>query len=246
LCQTVPAQHHFTDFDAPLGGPLTASGYGLVSGEVETVLTYVVLGAVAIRLLSAARISLRGEGRATARRVFRRIRWRHLWPVPLVLAAVAVVASILWLVPGLSWGWWTAIGGQGNPVTGTSERTTGTVLEWLIPLIFLLLVLPALPLFALAEERMFRRGAEHWGLWRRTWKTVWFGLVHAAIGVPIAVALALSIGGAYFLAVYLRGFRRSAEQSEAVLESTTAHTAYNAFILTTALVLVLLSATGVV
>ena len=28
---------------------------------------------------------------------------------------------LLMLVPGLSWGWWSAIGGVGNPVTGGTE-----------------------------------------------------------------------------------------------------------------------------
>ena len=208
-------------------------------------LTYVVLGAVAIRLVTAARLSLTGDGRATVREIFRRVRWRHVWPVPVVLGGVAALATLLWSVPGLSWGWWTAIGGQGNPISGTTDQTAGTVWEWLVPIVFLLLVMPALPLFALAEERMFRRGAEHWSLRRRAWKVVWFGLVHLLIGIPIAVALSLSVGGVYFMTVYLRRFRASRDQRDAVMEATTAHATYNAFILTTGLVFVVLSAFGV-
>jgi len=212
---------------------------------METVLTYVVLAVVAVRLVSAARLSLRGPGRTTVRRVFRRLRWRHFWPIPIVLGAVASLATLLWEVPGLSWGWWTSIGGGGNPVTGTTDRTTGTVWEWLIPLVFLLLVMPALPLFALAEERMFRRGAEQWSTFRRVWKTLAFGIVHAVIGIPIAVALALSLGGAYFMSVYLRCFRTTGDPQEAVLESTAAHTAYNAVIFLVALVAIILTAAQV-
>ena len=49
-------------------------------------------------------------------------------------------------------------------------------------------VLPALPLFAHAEERMFRAGAEHWTTRRRVFKTLQFGLIHALIGIPISAA----------------------------------------------------------
>lgn len=217
----------------------------LASVAVETVLTYVVLAVVGVRLLTAARLALTGRGRATVVEVARRVRWSHVWPVPLVLTAVATVATLLLAVPGLDWGWWTAIGGQGNPIAGTTDRTTGTVWEWIIPLAFLLLVLPALPLFALAEERMFRQGAEQWAFTRRARKVLAFGLVHLIIGIPIAVALALSVGGVYFMNIYLRRFRSTGDPREAVMESTAAHATYNAFILTTGLVLVVLSAFGV-
>ena len=85
-----------------------------------------------------------------------------MWPVPIVLTLVIVAASVLMMVPGLDWGWWSAIGGDGNPVFGSTESTAGTAWEWLIPLVFVALLMPALPLFAHAEERMFRTGAEHW------------------------------------------------------------------------------------
>jgi hypothetical protein len=151
--------------------------------------------------------------------------------VPIVLTAVIVVASALMLVPGLEWGWWSAIGGEGNPVFGSTDQTSGTVWEWIIPLVFMSMLLPALPLFANAEERMFRRGAEGWSTGRRVLKTVQFGLVHALIGIPIGAAIALSIGGAYFLRVYLRSYARSGSVSDATMESTTAHTVYNGVII---------------
>ena len=122
------------------------------------------------------------------------IRWRHLWPVPFVLTAVVVAASALLRVPGLDWGWWSALGGIGNPVTGSTEQTAGTAWEWIVPLAFVALLLPALPLFAYAEERIFRTGAHHWSRPRRALKIVQFGLVHALIGVPIG---ALSVPGAF-------------------------------------------------
>jgi hypothetical protein len=198
---------------------------------LENVLTAAVICFIGVRLLSGARTATSGAGRQTVLRVVRGIRWRHVWPAPLVLTGVVAVAMVLMLVPPLDWGWWTALGGTGNPITGGTEQTAGTVLEWLVPAVFVVLLLPALPLFALTEERMFRAGAEDWSWRRRAFKALQFGCAHVLIGIPIGVALALSLGGAYFQAVYLRAFRRSGLRSAAVLESTRAHTAYNATII---------------
>ena len=198
---------------------------------LTTVLSLAVLGFMATRLVTGVRVARSVSGRAVIREVRRRIGWRHVWPVPIVLTAVIVAASGLMLVPGLDWGWWSAIGGEGNPVFGSTDQTAGTVWEWIIPLVFMAMLLPALPLFANAEERLFRRGAEGWTTERRVLKTVQFGLVHALIGIPIGAAIALSIGGAYFLRVYLRAYARSRSVSDATMESTTAHTVYNGVII---------------
>jgi hypothetical protein len=190
---------------------------------VLDVLTAAVLLLVAVRVGGVTRrLFTTTELRERTLMIVRGIRLRHVLPVPLVLATVLGAASALVLVPGLDWGWWSAIGGVGSPVTGVTEDSAGTVFETLIPLVLVLLLLPALPLFAEAEERRFRQGAEHWSFARKVWRGVVFGLVHALMGIPIGVALALSIGGWYFTWWYLRG---------GVLESTRAHTAYNGFII---------------
>jgi hypothetical protein len=194
---------------------------------LTTVLTAAVLAFVGIRLAGAARIALGGPGRQRIALILRGIRWRHLWPVPVVLTGVLVTAVVLLQVPGLSFGWWFALGGTGNPVTGGTEQTAGTALEWLIPAVFLTLLVPALPLFAFREEEIFRLGCESWSWPRRVWKAVLFGAVHAVIGIPIGVALALSVGGAYFQWTYLRGYRVRHSPLDGLLESTRAHTAYN-------------------
>jgi hypothetical protein len=209
---------------------------------LTTVLSLAVLGFMATRLVTGVRVARSVSGRAVIREVRRRIAWRHVWPVPIVLAAVLLAASGLMLVPGLDWGWWSAIGGEGNPVFGSTDQTSGTVWEWIIPLVFMAMLLPALPLFANAEERIFRRGAEGWSTGRRVLKIVQFGLVHALIGIPIGAAIALSIGGAYFLRVYLHAYARSRSVSDATMESTTAHTVYNGVIIGVVLLALLLSA----
>ena len=192
--------------------------------------TFAVLGFVGLRLFGGLRRSLASDGRSLVLSIVRGIRWRHIWPVPLLLTAVIVVATALVKLPVLKWGWWTALGGQGNPVFGTNDATGGTIWEWLVPVLFMAMLIPALPLFALAEERLFRQGAEHWNGRRRALKIVQFGLVHALIGIPLGVAVALSIGGAYFMFTYLHAYRSNESQQEATLESTRAHAAYNGLI----------------
>lgn len=197
---------------------------------MSTVLTIAVLGFMGVRLVSGLRVSRSTGGRALATEIVRGIRWRHVWPVAVVLPAVITLAWLVMLLPGMSWGWWTMLGGEGNPVFGASDATAGTAFEWIIPLCFMALLAPALPLFAHAEERIFRAGAEGWSPWQRAWKTLQFGMVHALIGIPVGAALALSLGGAYFMAVYLRGWRATWSRRAATLESARAHTVYNAVI----------------
>jgi hypothetical protein len=208
----------------------------------ETALTVAVLAFFGFRLATGAQFAASSEGRRRVGDIARGIRWRHIWPVPIVWTAVLAVALTLLQVPGLSWGWWSSLGGQGNPIIGGTDRATGTVFEWLIPLVFLTLLVPALPLFAMREEEIFRRGAQHWSNWKRLGKATVFGLVHAVVGIPIAVALALTIGGLYFTRAYLRAWRPTLSEREALLESARAHTAYNACIVVLAYVVVVWSA----
>lgn len=208
------------------------------------VLTFAVLGFMGFRLVTGLRRSRSHDGRTLVRDIVRRIGWRHVWPAPLLLTVVIVVATALVQIPGLSWGWWSMLGGVGNPVFGSSDATTGTVWEWLIPVIFIGLLLPALPLFAYAEERIFRSGAEGWSCGKRVLKCTQFGMVHALIGIPLGAAMALSIGGAYFMRVYLREYSTRHSRRDATLESAAAHTAYNAIVIT--LVVVAIVAASVV
>jgi len=198
---------------------------------VTNALTWAVLALVLYRLTTGLRHARTSEGRNAVMAVIRNIGWRHIWPVPLVLTVVIAVATAVMAIPGMSWGWWSMLGGSGNPVFGNTDVTAGTAWEWIVPLAFAALLLPALPLFALAEERIFRTGAEAWSGRRRAWKVLQFGMVHALVGIPVGAALALSLGGAYFMRVYLRDWSRHHDRNHATIESTTAHTVYNAMIL---------------
>jgi hypothetical protein len=207
--------------------------------------TVAVLALVGTRVIGGVRRAYSGEQRRHTVAIVRGLRMRHFLLAIPVFVLVIVAASLLIQLPVLSFGWWTAIGGIGNPVTGSTERTQGTVLEWLIPIVFLLVLLPALPFFAEREERAFRLGAEARTPLQRRWQDLKFGLIHAIVGIPIGVALALSIGGAYFTWCYLRGFRRNDDSRAAALaESTRAHLAYNLSIITVVLVAYIASALG--
>lgn len=190
-------------------------------------LTLAVLAFFGSRLLVSFRRSLASDARHHSLELVRGLRLRHFLPVPVVLTAVVAAAIGLTSIPPLDFGWWTAIGGQGNPAFGVTERTAGTAWELVVPVLFVLLLIPALPLLVEREEMAFRLGAERWSTPKRILKAVLFGLVHAIIGIPLGVALALSIGGAYFTIAYLRRFRATGSRRAAVLESTRCHLAYN-------------------
>ncbi|HEX6312115.1 MAG TPA: hypothetical protein VF152_10880 [Acidimicrobiia bacterium] len=205
------------------------------------VLTLAVLFVVGARLFEAARASV--EARRKAISVVRGLRLRHfLWGAPVIVAVIGV-AFVLIQLPVLSFGWWTALGGEGNPVLGTTDRSLG-VLDVAIPIAFASLLVVSLPLLVAREEWVFRRGAEHRGTWTNIWRSLLFGLAHAVIGIPLGAALALSIGGLYLTGCYLRGWRATRTQAGALLESTRAHLAYNTTIL--ALVAAALAAAAVI
>jgi hypothetical protein len=210
---------------------------------VTDALTVAVLALVAVRLVSADRVALSAGGRARTAAIVRSLRPRHFLLAPPVLALVVAAVVVLTAVPGLDVGWWTAVGGIGNPVTGSTEQTTGTALEWLVPAVFLALLAPALPLFAESEERIFRAGSERRSWAGRAGRAVLFGLAHAIVGIPIGAALALSIGGAYFTWAYLRGHRRGGPAA-GLRESTCAHVAYNAEVLAVVLLGLVATALG--
>jgi hypothetical protein len=202
-------------------------------------LTLAVLAWVGSRLVISARIAVGGSGRRAATELLSGLRPRHFLLAVPVLGMVLVAASALVQVPGLDFGWWTAIGGEGNPVVGSTDRTAGSPLEWLVPAVFIALLIIALPLLVMREEQIFRAGSEDRTPAQRVGRGVVFGMAHALVGIPIGVALALSIGGWYFTLMYLRGWRAGGPDA-ALLESGRAHLAYNLTIVAIILVAVAL------
>ena len=197
--------------------------------------TVAVLAFIGVRLVEASRYAITRRARAHSVEILRGLRAHHFLLAAPILVLVIAAFVLLVQIPGLSFGWFTAIGGEGNPVFGTSERTAGTPFELVVPLVFIALLVPALPLLVEREEQLFRRGSEHRTLGARIWRGMVFGIVHTVIGIPIGAALALSIGGWYFTWAYLRGYRHGGGTA-GLLESTRSHLAYNAIIVTLVLV----------
>lgn len=188
-------------------------------------LTLTILTVVGVQLVQAARHSVDARRHVVA--IVRGLRFEHLaYAVP-VLAAVTVALVVLLRLPGLSFGWWTAIGGIGNPVFGASEHGLQGGAGVLIPVLFGFMLLVSLPLLVEREELLFRRGSEHRSAFANGVFALVFGLVHVLVGIPIGAGLALSIGGVYFTMVYLRAFRATRSQRAALLESTRAHLGYD-------------------
>jgi hypothetical protein len=208
--------------------------------EALDLLSLAVLTYVGFRLVGAARQSV--SQRSHVWLVVSGLRLRHfLLAVPVIIGVIAT-AVLLLQVPGLSFGWWTAIGGEGNPVFGTARPSAVGRLDAVIPVVFGLLLLLGLPLLVEGEEWVFRRGAEHRSRAANLWRSLLFGLVHAVVGVPIAAALGLSLGGVYLTWRYLRVWRATASPRLALLESTRAHLAYNLVIVTLVLTALALGA----
>lgn len=202
------------------------------------ILTAAVLGVVGLRLATIATRAARSRPlRDRTVVIVKGWRPRHfLLALPVLVAVGTVAYALVVYVPGLDWGWWWALGGSGNVLTGATDRDPDNLVLQLVPLVFVLVLFPLLPLLAEREERMFRVGAERWPIAKRIRRAVEFGLVHLIMGIPVGVALALAVGGGYFTWAYLRGFRRGGDREAGLLEAARAHAAYN----TTALSLALL------
>ena len=196
-------------------------------------LTVAVLTLVGVRLFEAARSSV--EARARMLAIVRGLRWRHFVRAVPVVVVIVATAWVLIQLPVLSFGWWTMIGGEGNPVVGVTAKDYGIV-SVVVPLLFIGLLIIGLPLLVAREEWVFRRGAERRGTLANVGRSVLFGLAHAVVGIPLGAALALSIGGLYLTWCYLERWRETRSESEALLESTRAHLAYNLTIITLVLV----------
>jgi hypothetical protein len=213
-----------------------------VAVSVLDLLMVAVLAVVGVRLFEAARTSV-GAHRKTLG-VVQGLRARHfVRAVPIVVVIVST-AWVLIQLPVLSFGWWSVIGGEGNPVVGVTEEDYGIV-SVVLPLFFIGLLIVGMPLLVAREEWVFRRGAEARGTAMNVARSLVFGLAHAVIGIPIGAALALSIGGLYLTRCYLEGWKETRTQTGALLESTRAHLAYNLTIITLVLAsLLALYATG--
>ena len=162
--------------------------------------------------------------------MLRGVRVRHvLWAAAALVVTVGV-ASLLLRVPGLGWSWWTwLVGLDGTPALGAaaaaqdpevaagllgegaSARDASRASVWATgaTAAALSLLVVAVPALVLAEEEVFRWGAESWSLGRRAVSAAGFGVAHAVVGVPLGAAAAIAVAGGVFTWVYVRAAREA-------------------------------------
>ncbi len=170
---------------------------------MSTVILTAVVGFVAYTLSRDVIATVRDRNGDT-RRTLRAIRpW--MLPAALGLISAVVAASVLLMqVPGFGTGWWGLLGGEGNVLVGQTGSTSPVLIALgvLVPLLLLF----SIPRLARFEEEGFRRGAQRRSPTRSAAIALLFGLAHLIAGIPLGVALALSIAGLGFDLTYRRAY----------------------------------------
>ncbi|MFQ1003711.1 hypothetical protein [Modestobacter sp. SSW1-42] len=173
-----------------------------------TLLSIAFLLLIAYGLGSSLHSLQAGPVREEYLRVVRAMRW---WMVPLAVAGLVVVVTVYAVLitygpTWMAWGWWSALGGEGNVNLGQTgnEGLFWSVTGWLIPVGVAL----AVPLLARQEEVWFRRGTENFTVLQTLARSLVFGLVHLLAGIPIGAALALTVSGLLFAGTYRVAYDR--------------------------------------
>lgn len=176
---------------------------------ISTVVTAAAMGFVAYSLVRTVAQHRDSRVRRDYAEIVRAFRW---WMIPANLGVwtlLVVVCSVLWQVPVLRFSWWKLVSGtDGSMVTGQSGFHGGlwTTLSVGIPAVLLLV----LPILAYQEEDMFRKGSEMQSKAEIFVRQLGFGLIHCVfVGVPLAVGLALTLVGYFYVLVYVRHIDRN-------------------------------------
>lgn len=173
--------------------------------------------------------------------------WKRIRPlmilevIALIATGLGIVVTLAYYVPFLSWGWTNLFyKGGGNILLSPVLEASGSSNIWATRLMqaFILVFLITTPFLCKAEEDTFRKGHHEWR--DITKNSIYFGLVHLTVGVPLAAAIALIGVGFFFGWKYRRTFMRLRKEEirwdnaeeEATLVSTTYHTIYNSILCT--------------
>lgn len=156
------------------------------------------------------------------------------------LASLFVMAYLAATVfPLLKWSWLQALAGQmTSPVAvGASKQVTvpGFVIFGMYLMFFF-----AMPMLVVAEEKMFRSGAERRSLTGNVLLAIAFGLSHSVLGLPIFCAIALIPAGMILTRIYLKSASTAVDSVQApraaLLDASRAHLMNNAIALSIFLV----------
>jgi hypothetical protein len=169
-----------------------------------------------------------------------RFRWyHHVAAVPMLAGMIALISLQTHYVP------WTSF----SVVSGFMTLAEKAGLAWWLALIIFVVGLNVLrsrrrpsqdpsPLSqhtygffnraAVFEEQAFREGSENWTLFQRVRSCLAFGAIHMVnLIYPLASILPLALGGALFMLIYLRTYRKTRFRRTAVLTAAVWHRVYN-------------------
>jgi hypothetical protein len=179
--------------------------------HLKTIATMAVLSWVAYEAVTTYRTRARGstlEYMVLSRHVWARARQIGIvrilaanLPVMGLTVAAAIALSSL---PVLSWGWWSALGGNGNIAFGSTDQL-GDIAGPVIALVMCAVLVVVAPIYVSLEEWAFRRRSEHRSGPARVGAALGFGALHVVAGIPIGAALALTVAGMWFTNRYLKG-----------------------------------------
>lgn len=139
-----------------------------------------------------------------------------------ILSVLTTGTLLIKYIPGMTFGWLTWLASK------TSETQTGQAMEnspilWGAIVIMILVFAVFLPKFALLEEETFRKPYIWSNKHIQLIQSLKFGLVHLIMGIPLGAALALSIGGIFFMETATRTAKKTLDNSLAEIPKARTH-----------------------
>lgn len=184
-------------------------------------LSVIVTAAVGLMVANAA---FRNGGLRENWQIIKSYRPMHfIGNLPVIFMVIGLAYLLIVYVPFFDknpflWVWSTTFG-SGDGSGGANLTLSGLQWKW-YALIYLPVLMFALPRLAKEEEELFREGTRTWSEGIK--RSIVFGLVHLIMMIPLGAALALSVGGLWFTRQYFKG---------GVTRSTTYHAVYNTMIM---------------
>lgn len=179
----------------------------------------------------------RDKGR-TILSVYQRFSW-GMFAQCLGVLFLTITAGILLVVfvPGMNWGWSNLFLDKAVNVMIAPALPEPGASVWakVLPVLFIVMFIPVMPIFAATEENMFRSGHTSWKAIAK--QSVKFGLVHCIVGIPIGAGFALIIPGFFYAYHYRKAFLANEHHGILIADcfgvasSTAYHTMYNSIVL---------------
>ena len=171
----------------------------------------------------------------------------YFWSFLMVLGIMfsALVLKSIDLPKFMTWSWVSMLGSGPDAPSGnimSAPFKSGSVV--FISIFWLVLSL-ALPYLAKCEEQVFRSLV--FGVKNRIITSIKFGLFHMVVGVPLSVALILSVVGYIFSIFYVRTYNKAFKKDPdtaddvALNVSTSVHAKYNFLLITLGSILSILA-----